>query len=81
MSAHLQHHHHDDHETKPDVEAVEHAHGQSDNDNLAQLVALAQEYVPGSAEEKALLWKLDRRILVSQPLSGCHQISEAVRRR
>lgn len=28
-------------------------------------VALAARYVPGTAEEKALVWKIDKRIIVS----------------
>lgn len=53
---------HDD--SKHAVETVEDVYQAAVADNTAQLVALAQEYVPGSKEEKALLWKLDRRILV-----------------
>jgi hypothetical protein len=59
-----------DHETKADVEAIEDVlQHQGEHDNVAILVALAKEYVPGSKEEKALLWKLDRRILVSSHTS------------
>ena len=57
-------------ESKGAIDTIEDVHNIQVNDNTAQLVALAQEYVPGSKEEKALLWKLDRRILVSEPLSG-----------
>lgn len=64
-----QHQVHDHIDDKGDVQIVEDINQTQhvDADNTAQLVALAQEYVPGSAEEKALLWKLDRRILVCLP--------------
>jgi hypothetical protein len=55
----------DQHEdSKGAIDTIEHVNQAAVADNTAQLVALAQEYVPGSKEEKALLWKLDRRILV-----------------
>lgn len=38
-------------------------------------VALAAQYVPGTAEEKALVWKIDKRIIVS---IRCQSTSESI---
>lgn len=38
---------------------------EDDSSTDPNIVALAASYVPGSAEEKAFLWKIDKRIVVS----------------